>query len=408
MSDDPGYRRGYAAPGDATREVPASARPGAGRSAGPAVPPPGSARQQVPQLPLPPELDPRKRGRRKAPPVAPPAGDQPYGDGPDEPGRGPRRRRPRRFGWGKRLLALLVVLLLIFLGLMLFWDSRLTRVDALKGYSGRPTSSGTNWLMIGSDSRAGLTDQQKKDLATGNAAGSRTDTIMLVHIGSAGTSLVSLPRDTYVPIPGHGRNKLNAAYSLGGASLLTRTVEEATGLRIDHFAQIGFGGFAAMVDAIGGVRLCIAQPINDPKAGLNIPGGCQTLNGPQALGYVRTRAFANADLDRVRHQREFLAALVSQSATPGVVLNPFKSVPLGTNAVDTLTVDNGTHIWAVARLGLALRGLSGGKGVTTTVPVGRTGPVSGVGDVVYWDRTNAGRLFDALGHDKTVPADLRK
>jgi LCP family protein required for cell wall assembly len=231
---------------------------------------------------------------------------------------------------------------------------------------------------------------------------------MLVHVGSAGTSLVSLPRDTYLPIPGHGRNKLNAAYSIGGASLLSRTVEEATGLRIDHFAQIGFGGFASMVDAIGGVRLCIAQPIDDPKAGLNLQAGCQTLNGPQALGYVRTRAFANADLDRVRHQREFLAALVSQSATPGVVLNPFKSVPLGTNAVDTLTVDNGTHIWSVARLGLALRGLSGGKGVTTTVPIGSTPTISGVGDVVMWDRTNAVRLFDALDQDKAVPADLRK
>lgn len=399
MSDDPGYRRGYAAPGDATREVPASARSGAGRPASSPAAPAGS---RVQQLPLPPDLNPRKRGRRGAPPPGVGAGGQP-----DEPG-GCLPRRRRRFGWGKRLLALLVVLLLIVVGLMIFWDTRLTRVNALKSYDGRPTSSGTNWLLIGSDSREGLSDQQKKDLATGSAAGSRTDTIMLVHIGSAGTSLVSLPRDTYLPIAGHGRNKLNAAYSLGGASLLTRTVEEATGLRIDHFAQIGFGGFASMVDTIGGVRLCLPDPIKDPKAGLDLKAGCQTLNGPQALGYVRTRAFANADLDRVRHQREFLAALVSQSATPGVLLNPFKAVPLGTNAVDTLTVDNGTHIWSVVRLGLALRGLSGGKGVTTTVPIGRTGAVSGVGDVVYWDRANAVRLFDALGHDKAVPADLRK
>jgi LCP family protein required for cell wall assembly len=368
---------------------------------------------------LPPELDPRKRGRRGAPPAGvgrggqpdgsgpPPDGQFGHGGGPDEPGGRPPRRR-RRFGWGKRLLILFAVLLLIVVGLLIFWDTRLTRVNALKNYDGRPTSSGTNWLLIGSDSREGLSDQQKKDLATGSAAGSRTDTIMLVHVGSAGTSLVSLPRDTYVPIAGHGRNKLNAAYSIGGASLLTRTVEETTGLRIDHFAQIGFGGFASMVDTIGGVRLCLPDPINDPKAGLDLKAGCQTLNGPQALGYVRTRAFANADLDRVRHQREFLAALVSQSAAPGVLLNPFKAVPLGTNAVDTLTVDNGTHIWSVARLGLALRGLSGGKGVTTTVPIGSTGVVSGAGDVVYWDRANASRLFGALDQDKAVPQDLRK
>jgi LCP family protein required for cell wall assembly len=219
--------------------------------------------------------------------------------------------------------------------------------------------------------------------------------------------LISLPRDSYVPIPGHGRNKLNAAFSFGGAKLLTRTVEEATGLRIDHFAQIGFGGFANMVNAVGGVNICVDKAINDPKAGLNLNAGCQKLNGAQALGYVRTRATANADLDRVKHQRQFLAALVSQSARPTVLLNPFRSISLGSNAVDSLTVDNGTHIWSVARLGLALRGLSGGKGVTTTVPTS-PGVVSGAGDVLYWNRTDAIRLFDALDRDQKVPADLVK
>jgi anionic cell wall polymer biosynthesis LytR-Cps2A-Psr (LCP) family protein len=162
-----------------------------------------------------------------------------------------------------------------------------------------------------------------------------------------------------------------------------------------------------MVNAVGGVNICVDKAINDPKAGLNLNAGCQKLNGAQALGYVRTRATANADLDRVKHQRQFLAALVSQSARPTVLLNPFRSISLGSNAVDSLTVDNGTHIWSVARLGLALRGLSGGKGVTTTVPTS-PGVVSGAGDVLYWDRTNAIRLFDALDRDQKVPADLVK
>jgi LCP family protein required for cell wall assembly len=404
MSDDPRYSRGYAAPGDETRQMPAH--------------PPPAERPRDEYLPLPPELSPRKRDRpgsrrSRHDPGRPGAPGSPGGPGspgesgyPGESGRPPRGRR--RFGWGKRLLALAVVLLVFVVGLLLYWDSKLVRVNALGGYDGRPKSAGTNWLLIGSDSRADLTEAQKKDLATGDAAGSRTDTIMLVHTGGNGTSLISLPRDSYIPIPGHGRDKLNAAFALGGAKLLTETVEQATGLRIDHFAQIGFGGFANMVNAIGGVQLCIDKAIDDPKAGLNVQAGCQKLDGAQALGYVRTRASANADLDRVQHQRQFLAALVSQSAKPTVLLNPFRSIPLGSNAVDSLTVDRGTHIWSVARLGLAMRGLSGGKGVTATVPIGSTGVVSGAGDVIYWDRPNAIRLFDALDRDKPIPSDLVK
>src|SRR4051794_1262780 len=406
MSEDPRSHRGYGgdadrppvAPADATRQVPASFRPGRGS----AVDAPDEPREGY--LPLPPELSPRRKAR--------PSLRRRLGLGGAEPGEGGADRglsdprRPRRFGWGKRLLVLLLVLVLGAVGLFLYWDTKLTRIDALGGYDGRPKSAGTNWLLIGSDSRAGLSDEQKKDLATGDAAGSRTDTIMLVHTGAGGTSLISLPRDSYVPIAGHGRNKLNAAFSFGGAKLLTQTVEQATGLRVDHFAQIGFGGFADMVNAIGGVNLCIDKPINDPKAGLNLDRGCQKLDGAQALGYVRTRATANADLDRVQHQRQFLSALVSQSAKPTVLLNPFRSVPLGSGAVDALTVDRGTHIWSVARLGLAMRGLSGGNGVTGTVPIGSTAVVGGIGDVVIWDRANAVRLFNALGDDKPVPSDL--
>jgi LCP family protein required for cell wall assembly len=428
MTDDPRYSRGYAAPGDDTREVVRPSLPNRPAAAGPSAnASPGGAPSKQPQqslgdLPLPPELSPRKKDkrsqRRREQAYAGGAGDAPpdqhgypgqYGqpDGPpDQFGPPPRVRSRRRFGWGKRILTAFVVLLLLFVGLLLYWDTKLTRVDALGGYDGRPKSQGTNWLLIGSDSRADLSEDQKKDLATGDAAGTRTDTIMLVHTGSNGTSLVSLPRDSFVPIPGHGRNKLNAAFALGGAKLLTRTVEEATGLRIDHFAQIGFGGFADMVDSVGGVNICVDKAINDPKAGLDLQAGCQKLNGPQALGYVRTRATANADLDRVQRQRQFLAALVSQSAKPTVLINPFRAIPLGSNAVDSLTVDKGTHIWSVARLGLALRGLSGGSGVTATVPIGSTGPVSGIGDVVNWDRTNATRLFEALDKDDPVPSDL--
>jgi LCP family protein required for cell wall assembly len=348
---------------------------------------------------------PAPAARTSAPPWDPGNQPLPAGLSPRRDQQGPRKRR--RFGWGKRITALVVVLLLASVGILWSWDAGLHRTNALRGYPGRPANTaGTNWLIVGSDSRSDLTPAQRKKLATGFAAGSRTDTIMLVHTGSKKTSLVSLPRDTYVPIDGHGSNKLNAAFALGGASLLVRTVEQVTGLHIDHYAEIGFGGFATMVDAVGGVRLCIAQPINDGNAGINLRAGCQTLDGAQALGYVRSRKFATGDLERVQHQRQFLSALLSKVASPGTLINPFKSIPLGYDAVDALVVDKGSHIWDVVSLGLALRDAGGGKGATLTVPISGFATEPGAGSVVLWNHAQALRLFAALKNDDPVPADL--
>jgi LCP family protein required for cell wall assembly len=334
--------------------------------------------------PLPPDLSPRKS-----------AGSPRTG------------RKKRRFGWGKRISALVVLLLLAVVGIFWSWDAGLHRTNALQSYTGRVANTkGTNWLIVGSDSRANLTPAERQKLATGFAAGGRTDTIMIIHTGSGKTSLISLPRDSYVPIDGHGRNKINAAFAFGGAALLTRTVEQITGLRIDHYAEIGFGGFAGMVDAVGGVRICVDAPISDGNAGINLAAGCQQLNGQQALGYVRSRKFATGDLERVQHQRQFLAALLSKVASPGTLINPFKSIPLGYDAVDALTVDNGSHIWDVISMGLALRDAGGGKGVTLTVPIAGFATEAGAGSVVLWDHTRALELFDALKNDQPIPTSL--
>jgi LCP family protein required for cell wall assembly len=336
-----------------------------------------------------------------------PAGDQPLPTGLSPRGKPVKQRKQRRFGWGKRIGVLVLVLLLTALGIFWSWDAGLHRTDALKSYTGRAgNTAGTNWLIVGSDSRADLTEAQKKALATGDAAGGRTDTIMIVHTGSKKTTLLSLPRDTFVPIPGHGRNKLNAAFAFGGASLLVQTVEEVTGLHIDHYAEIGFGGFAKMVDAVGGVRICVDQAINDGNAGLNIQAGCQKLNGAEALGYVRSRKFANGDLARVQHQRQFLSALLSKVASPGTLINPFKSIPLGYDAVDALTVDKGTHIWDLLSLGTALRDAGGTKGYTLTVPISGFANEGAVGSVVLWNRAEALQLFAALKNDQPLPAAL--
>lgn len=310
---------------------------------------------------------------------------------------------------GRTIFIVLLVVLMALAGFLIYLDWSLRRVDAFGSGSDRPASGpGTNWLMVGSDSRAGLTPAQQAQLSTGDSSdisGQRTDTMMLLHIpaGSGKPILVSLPRDTYVAIPGHSKNKLNASYAFGGPQLLIKTVENATNVHIDHFAEIGFGGFAGVVDAVGGVRMCPAAAMKDPKAGLDIPAGCQTLDGTQALGYVRSRATARADLDRVQHQREFLSALMTKATSPAVLLNPFESLPMATHGVQALTVDNNDHIWNLIAMGWSLGSAGNGGLVTTTVPLGRSVSAAGVGEAVTWDGTKSKQLFEAIAQDQPVP-----
>jgi LCP family protein required for cell wall assembly len=310
----------------------------------------------------------------------------------------PKVRKPRR--WGRRITWIALVLLVALIGWGVYLDQNMNRVEALPADS-TATSSGTNWLIVGSDSRADLSSEDEERLGTGDAAGQRTDTIMLLHSGSSGSVLVSLPRDSYVPIEGHGSNKLNAAYAFGGPELLIKTVESATGLHIDHYAEIGFGGFVDAVDAVGGVDLCVPTAIKDPKANLDIQAGCQELDGTTALGYVRTRATAGSDFDRVQRQREFLSALIAKATSPATLANPFRVVPLADAMTSLITVDSGDHIWNIAQLGLAMRGVTNG-GVATTVPVGGT-PTIGGQSVVRWDKARASQLFESLQQDQTPP-----
>ncbi len=290
-----------------------------------------------------------------------------------------------------------------------FWiDSSLHRIPALADYPERPAAAhGTTWLLVGSDSRQNLSPEQQADLATGGDIGTgRTDTILLVHIPGIGSStpatMVSIPRDSYLPIPGYGEDKVNAAFSVGGAQLLAQTIEQATGLHLDHYAEIGFDGFAALVDAVGGVTMCPAEPISDPLAGIDLPAGCQELDGRSALGYVRTRATPRADLDRMINQRAFMSALLHRATSPEVLLNPLRWQPMARAATDSVAVDENAHVWDLGRLAWAMHG---DDMVTATVPIGEfTGSDSGA--VVVWDSEAAGRLFTALADDSPVPADV--
>ncbi|TQF75223.1 LytR family transcriptional regulator [Rhodococcus spelaei] len=348
-----------------------------------------------------PYVDPSRRRGTPVPP--PPRGGRPGSVPPEQPPRPARsRRRPR---WGRRIGLVLLIVLVVLGGSVFYLDRSLTRIDALSDYAGRiGDTPGTNWLLVGSDSRAGLTPEQEQQLSTGGEVGNgRTDTIIVVHIPKSGaTTMVSIPRDSYVPIPGNGKDKINAAFAIGGAPLLVQTVEGATGLRMDHYAEIGFGGFAGMVDAVGGVNLCVPYPIDDPLAGVNLQPGCQDLTGSQALGFVRSRATPLADLDRMNNQRAFMAALLKKATGLGTMLNPFRLWPLVTKTAGSLQVDQGDHLWNLAGLAWAMRG----DLVTTTVPVGGFEDVDGSGNVLLWDRDKATRFFGALADDKPIPQDL--
>ncbi|MDL9947401.1 LCP family protein [Gordonia sp. ABSL11-1] len=303
---------------------------------------------------------------------------------------------------GRILLVVLLVLVVGSVGLVFYYDGKLHRTDALTAYAGRPANTpGTNWLIVGTDSRAELSEQQRSQLSTGDSDGSRTDTIMMVHKPPSGRAMIiSIPRDLYVPIPGQGSHKINAAFNFGGPQLLVQTVEGLTGARIDHYAEIGFGGFDRVVDAVGGVTICLDQPLNDPKAGLRLPRGCQQLNGREALGLVRTRAFPNADLERVVNQRKFLNALMAKATSPSVLANPFRLIPFVNGAVNAVTVDDGDHIWNLLGLAFALRG----DPITTTTPTGGSeytddGDALAVGD-------NTEQFFTYIRKGATVPEDL--
>lgn len=325
--------------------------------------------------------------------------------------RGPKKRHRLR----RATLGLIAAVIAGAVGTYGWADTKLNREVDLDSYGKRPPhGKGTNYLIVGSDSRDGLSHGEQQDLHAGGGGGRRTDSMILLHTGAHGTSMVSLPRDSWVTVPGHTNpatgktarptgDKLNAAFSYGGPELLTRTIEYNTGLRIDHYTEIGFAGFVHIVNAVGGVRMCLERGIKDKKSGADLKKGCQTLNGKQALAFVRQRhQEAEGDLGRTKNQQKFLSSLAHQAAKPGTVLDPSEIYPTVNAGLDTLIVDKGTSLEDLTKLFRAVQSVSGGKGKRLNVPVSGIGIPTSKGSVVKWDEKQSRRLFDELVHDRPV------
>jgi LCP family protein required for cell wall assembly len=338
--------------------------------------------------------------------------DDRHDDRYDGAGRGRPAGRETRYRWrkGRIVLITLLVLLLAWIGFLVWvpmqaWGA-VNKVDNIPS-GDRPTdTSGYNYLLVGSDSREGLTQAQKKKYATGSAEGNRTDTIMLVHVSESGGKpvMVSLPRDSYVPVPGHGSNKINAAYAFGGPKLLTNTVEQVTGIHVDGYIEIGLGGFAGVVDSVGGVDLCVARDMKDKLAGIDLKKGCQTLDGGNALGYVRSRhEDPLGDIGRAARQRQFLGALMKKAATPSTVLIPWRYKAFADASAAGLAVGRETGIMDAVRVLQAMRSVSNDEGLSLTVPTSDLAyRTSGGALAIKWDTERAKALFKALKNDEPL------
>ncbi len=280
-------------------------------------------------------------------------------------------------------------------------------VDNLEPADGR-----MNVLVVGSDSREQLTRQQRRELGTGNADGARTDTILLLTVDGPRVAMLSFPRDLLVERCDGTTGRINAAYGAGGPSCLVATVTGVSGIPINHFVEVDFLGFRNIVEAVGGVRLCLRDPIADADAHIDLPAGCQRLDGKESLGYVRVRNIDD-DLGRIGRQQRFLKALARRVAQPRTIVDVPRLFATANATAGALTVDEGLGALDLARLARAGAAI-GDTGVATHVVPAMPATIGGA-SVLALDESAARPLFASFrdgsvlrtaGDAELSPADI--
>ncbi|MCA1824491.1 MAG: LCP family protein [Mycobacteriales bacterium] len=348
--------------------------------------------------------------------------------------RGPAVRRPltrpRRRRWVRVMSWVAVgmsftILLVSATGYALYhkWMGGLGRIKipGLNQVDGKPAppSAAQNYLLVGSDSREGATPEELRAALTEYEAGQRADTMILAHLSSGNKKaiLVSFPRDAWVEIPDYtnpktGKHypahmgKLNSSYSIGGAELAVKTIQNLTGIGINHYLEVEFQGFQRMVDALGGVTVCVSKPAHDHFSGINLDAGTHHVGGVQALAFVRQRhGLPRGDIDRIARQQYFLGAMLRKAISKGVLLNVPKLDRFMTVATHSVTADqslSGTDILKFAR---KLRGLDAGHVLFVTTPVLKDSARRSGQSVVLLDDPAAASLFATIRNDEAVTAN---
>ncbi len=293
------------------------------------------------------------------------------------------------------LIAIVAALVVSGIAINVWVEHRINHVDALSGAANTP---GQTYLIVGSDSRDGWMDD--------GTEGARTDTIMVMHQPVHGpTALISIPRDSLVDIPGHGQNKINAAFTFGGAQLLVQTVEQLTGLTIDRYVEVGFLGVENVVNGLGGVELCYESDVDDPYSTLVWEAGCHQADGATALAFSRMRySDPLGDIGRTQRQQQVVSAVAKKALSPSTFLNPFKAKRVAEAGLESMGVSNGTHTLDLVRMAKVFNSARGADAVTGTPPIATIDyRVEGVGSCVLLDPDTIGEFWAQIAAGTFAP-----
>lgn len=318
------------------------------------------------------------------------------------------RKRHRRMSRGQRwiitLLALAVVVLGAVVGGLYLAKFRMTDIGSIPSLA---AGNGT-YVLVGSDSRQNLPDDLEGKF--GDFSGARADVIILMQVTDGVREMISIPRDLKVKISGHGTNKINAAYAFGGPELLVETLSAETGVPINHYVEVGFGGLAGIVDAVGGIELDFPAPARDLKSGLKVDqAGRQVVGGATALAYARSRHYeeyrdgewqsvGGSDIARTGRQREVLMKIVDKASSPSGVL---RAPVLLTRITGNLSVDSTVSPYRLVRTAWAFRSAKETQAVSLPVSISNEGGVS----YVVRKEPQATNMLEAFAAGRPLPGE---